>query len=486
MARALAVAVGLLPSLVVGPAKAQTIDTLALESHARFLADDLLEGRGPASRGERLAAIYLTTRLAALGLKPLPAMEGYRLPVPLTAVDVDLERAVVRLTGPEGTRTLRPPDFYHPGGSRPAFRDFEGPLLFAGSTPAAAAALEGADVVGKVVVLMPPWSGLADVEEMLLERGASGTITLVLDSVFYGRLRVVRGPTRYFLPAGVRDPANQGALPRIAGGPRMIRALGLEDAAASGATLESARLLDLGAAVHLPYSTEPRTGHNVVGYLPGADPDLAEEWVLYVAHYDHVGFGEPTAGDSLWNGFVDNAVGCAMLLEIAGAMAADPPARSVAFVFVTAEEQGLLGSNWFAHRPPLPLERVHAAINLDGGAPPAPPVEWGLVGAGVSEVGRVARRVIEGHGWAVNDVAFGPQSDHWPFHLAGVPTIMLFPGSALEGLVEEEASALTERWLEPHTPEDEWHPDYPLAGIGRYAELALEIGRALTKPAARP
>lgn len=482
---ALALSLGLLPAAgEPGPLAAQAIDTVALESHARFLADDLLEGRAPASRGERLAALYLTTRLGALGLRPLPATDGYRLPVPLTAVHVDRERVAVRLSGSGGTRELHPPDFYHPGGSRSAFRDFGGPLLYAGSTPDAEAGLEGTDVAGTVVILTPPFSGLTEVEERLLLRGASGAITLVPDSAFYERLRVVRGPTRHFLPDGVRDPANQSALPSLVGGPAMIRALGLEGRA--GAALERALPLERDIAVRFPHETETRTGHNVAGYLPGADPALGGEWVLYVAHYDHVGFGEPTAGDSLWNGFVDNAVGCAMLLEIARALAEDPPARSVAFLFVTAEEQGLLGSNWFVHRAPLPLERVHAVINLDGGAPPAPPVEWGVVGADASGAGRVARAIIEAHGWTVNDVGFGPQSDHWPFHLAGLPTLMLFPGSALEGLTAEEADALTDRWLKPHTAEDEWSPAYPLAGIGRYAELALEIGRALAQGGPSP
>lgn len=152
----------------------------------------------------------------------------------------------------------------------------------------------------------------------------------------------------------------------------------------------------------------------------------------------------------------------------------------MAFLWVTAEEQGLLGSNWFVHEAPIPLERIHAVLNLDGGVPPAPPTSWGLVGADASPAGAKTRRVIEGHGWSVRSVEIGPQSDHWPFHLAKVPVLMLFPGAELEGLSAEEAQAMNQRWLRPHTPADEWSPDYPLSGLGRYAELALEIGRALS------
>lgn len=487
----------LLDGAIPGPSPREEdggeIDTLALEGHARFLAHDLLEGRGPASRGERLAALYLTTRLSRLGLRPLPGRDGYGLPVPLTAVHVDRSSASVRLPAPEepsggsgGAVTLRPPAFYHPGGSGAAFRDFGAELVLAGAAAGARAALEGVDLAGKVAVVTPPWDGLAEVEAELLRRGAAGAVSLIPNGDFYDRLRIVRGPTRYHLPDGVDDPANQSPLPRVVGGPELIGALGLEEAARPGARLDRARPLGRRIEVELPHATERRTGFDVAGWLPGADPALRDEWVAYVAHYDGVGFGEPTAGDSIWNGFIDNAAGCATLLEIARAMAARPPARSVLFLFVTAEEQGLLGSNWFVHEPPIPLERIRAVLNVDGGAPPAPPTEWGLVRAAGSALGATARDVIEGHGWTVDARDPGPQSDHWPFHRAGVPALMLFPGSELEGLSGTEAEALTRRWHHAHTPDDEWHPDFPFSGLRRYAELALEIGRALARPKAPP
>lgn len=458
------------------------IDTLELASHARFLADDLLEGRAPASRGERLAALYLVSRLRALDLAPLPGRE-YRLPVPLTAVDIREEEAIVRIVGTERTHTFRPPEFYHPGGARAAFRDFAGGLVFGGPARDALDALEAyRDLSGRVVVLTPPWSGIHEVEAELVQRGAAGAVSLIPDGDFFHRLRVVRGPTRFHLPDDVRDPPNQSRLPRVVGGPSMIRVLGLDTAAEPGPEDGRARPLDRRIEVEIPHSSRERTGYNVAAHLPGTDPAFEDEWVVYVAHYDHVGYGEPTAGDSIWNGFVDNAAGSAMLLEIARAMAADPPSRSVAFLWVTAEEQGLLGSNWFVHQPPLPLDRIRAVLNVDGGAPVAPPTEWGLVGADQSAAGEIARRVVEGRGWTVDARGIGPQSDHWPFARAGVPAIMLFPGAEHEGVSGEEAAARADRWLHPHTPDDEWSTGFPLAGLRRYAELALEIGRALATP----
>lgn len=471
-------------ALAARPAAGQAIDTLAVAQHARFLADDLLEGRAPASRGERIAALYITTQIGRLGLVPLPGQSDFRLPVPLTAVDIHEERSLARLGGSD-TRAIRPPAFYHPGGSRRAFEDFAGRLVFAGPAPNALAALAGDDLTGTVVVLTPPWSGVTEVEVELVRRDAAGAVLLIPDETLYDRLRIVRGPTRYFLPDGVDDPANQSHLPRVVGGPMLIRELSLEADIVAGRAVEHARPLGMRLEVTLPHGAQARTGYNVAGYVPGTDPMLRDEWVVFVAHYDHVGFGEPADGDSIWNGFIDNAVGSATVIEIARAFAAAPAARSTAFLWVTAEEQGLLGSNWFVHEAPIPLEHIHAVVNVDGGAPPAPPTGWGIVGADASPAGALARRVVERHGWSVRSAAIGPQSDHWPFHLAGVPVVMLFPGSELEGLSPEEARALTRRWLHAHSPHDEWSPDFPLAGIGRYAALTLEIGRALAEQEAR-
>jgi hypothetical protein len=282
-----------------------------------------------------------------------------------------------------------------------------------------------------VVVLTPPWSGADQVQNELIGRGASGTVNLIPNGQFYHRLRIARGPTRYFLPDDVEDAANQSSMPSIVGGPELIGALRLEGDARPGHTLERARTLGT-LEVRLPHTTVPRVGYNVAGYVRGTDPALRDEFIVYVAHYDHVGYGAPTAGDSIWNGFIDNAAGSSMLLEIARIIATAPPARSVAFLWVTAEEQGLLGSNWFVHDPPLPLDRIRAAFNLDGGAPPAPPTTWGIVGADDSWAGNTGRRVVESHGWTVDARPIGPESDHFPFAQANVPAVMLFPGETLE------------------------------------------------------
>lgn len=242
-----------------------------------------------------------------------------------------------------------------------------------------------------------------------------------------------------------------------------------------------ARPLDTSVDVEWAIRTDSLTAWNVAARLEGSDPELAHESVVYVAHYDHVGLGEPAAGDSIWNGFVDNAAGVAAVLEIARLMAADPPPRSVIFLLVTAEEQGLLGSSRFVHDPPVPLDDVRIAINIDAGAPVARPLSWWISADHLGPLEDTVRRVVEDRGWSLDVRPPNTHSDHWSFLRVGVPALFLVPGSDLEAIAAEEARSLTERLVHPHTPDDEWSEDFPFAGLARYAELALELGRAVAE-----
>jgi Zn-dependent M28 family amino/carboxypeptidase len=217
---------------------------------------------------------------------------------------------------------------------------------------------------------------------------------------------------------------------------------------------------------------------NVAAMLPGSDPDRRNEYVVYTAHYDHLGIGVPdAAGDSIYSGFSDNAAGVAMLLAIAEQLRDAPPPRSVLFLFFTGEERGLLGSSYFASHPPVRLTRMRALINLDAGAPPAPPVSWRIAG-GDSALDQTARRVAEGRGWTVTVGPASPNSDHWPFLYRGVPSIFIIPGEEWEGTTPEVRAALRARWDRYHQPGDRWFPDFPFAGLGRYADFALLVGLA--------
>jgi Zn-dependent M28 family amino/carboxypeptidase len=225
---------------------------------------------------------------------------------------------------------------------------------------------------------------------------------------------------------------------------------------------------------------------NVVALIPGSDPALRGEIVVYTAHYDHIGRGEPDkSGDSIYNGFSDNAAGVAMTLAIAEALRRDPPARSVAFLFLTGEERGLLGSTHAAAEPPWTggLDRITALINLDGGAPPVPPISWRIAGglapdSSVIPLGALADSLARNAGWTTALETARPNSDYWPFADRGVPAIFIIPGNEWEGTTPEARDALRKRWDRYHQPGDEFREDFPFSGLKRYAEFALRVGRA--------
>jgi Zn-dependent M28 family amino/carboxypeptidase len=221
--------------------------------------------------------------------------------------------------------------------------------------------------------------------------------------------------------------------------------------------------------------------------LPGTDPVMRDDVVIFTAHWDHLGVRDAVDGDSIYNGFSDNAAGVAMLLAIAQAWRETPSARSVAFLFLGGEEEGLLGSAYYTAAPLLPLARTVAVINLDAGAPPVPPVSWRFAGTPTSSLSQLANEITRSHGWTADLGPARPNSDHWPFLARNVPAVFIVPGNKWEGVSDDERNKLRERWDHYHQASDHWAIDFPFAGLQRYASLALEIGkRVATSRAPQP
>jgi hypothetical protein len=467
------------------PVSSQDIDTLVIRGHTRFLADDLLAGRGTGTEGERLAAAYITSQLVRLGLQPLGEDGSYLLPIPLRQAAIDPASAVT-IGDDEGSVAFQSGvGFVVNTGGAGAFRDFRGRAVFLGQPMHAQQILAGErSMVGRVAVFLGPLGGHAvDIIPMLSHAGAAGVILLVPDPTQFDLYARSRGDSRYYVDADVADPVWQPPLPVLIAGPAMTDAiLGGLDVPAALIEGTATAGFDLGRSVAAQIRATSRTlpAANVGAVLTGSDPALRDDFVVFTAHYDHLGISTPDSrGDSLYNGFSDNAAGVAMLLAIAESMRADPPARSVAFLFFTGEERGLLGSSYLAAAPPVPLERVSGLINLDAGAPPAPPISWriagGADGAG-APIGAVARQVADRHGWSVNLSPASPNSDYWPFLQKNVPAIFIIPGDQWEETSPEQRDALRRRWDRYHMADDHWHPDFPFAGLGRYAEFARHIG----------
>jgi len=236
-------------------------------------------------------------------------------------------------------------------------------------------------------------------------------------------------------------------------------------------------------AVRIRYERRPVTASNVACLLPAMDPRAGDTAIAFSAHYDHLGVGMPDArGDSIYNGFSDNAAGVGMLLSIAQALGArgNRPRHATLFLFFTGEEQGLLGSDYYVARPLWPLKKMLGVINLDAGAPPARPWSWRIAGGDRGALGRIAQDVAADHGWSAITSPATPNSDYFPFARSGVPAIFIVPGPGpYQGLTADSSAALRRRWDHYHDPADEWSADFPFAGLGRYAEYAFYIGQAL-------
>jgi Zn-dependent M28 family amino/carboxypeptidase len=311
-------------------------------------------------------------------------------------------------------------------------------------------------------------------------------VLLVPDSAQFDLFARSRGEARYYLAGPIDEPIWQSALPVIIGGPALSRVLISHIPDALGRLARSGSFapipLNQSVSTELHTTTEVVNATNVIGVIPGRDPRLSREYVVFTAHYDHLGISTPDArGDSIYNGFSDNAAGVAMLLAIAQQLKRQPPARSVAFVFFTAEERGLLGSTYFASQPAFPLENTVAVINLDGGAPPAAPIEWRLAGGASNTIGETARTIATSRRWKLDLSEASPNSDYWAFHARRVPAVFLIPGAQWEGVSATQRDALRARWDRYHRADDEWHNDFPFRGLQRYAQFALAIGQALAE-----
>jgi len=466
---------------------AASVDTLAIRAHTRFLADDALLGRGTGTEGERVAAAYIASQLERIGLQPAGA--SFLLPVPLRAADIEPSSRVVLGTGADTSVFRHGRDFIVNTGGAGAFRDFRGRAAFLGQPIHATTVVQGErSFVGRVAVFLGPLGAAAvDLVPALSHAGAAGIILLVPDSAQFDLYVRSRGEFRYFVDAPVDDPVWQPALPVLIAGPSLTDALIGSGTQIPAELIQGGanRSFDLGHMVnaHIRATVSDVPSANVAGVLPGTDPALRGQYVAYTAHYDHLGISAPFNGDSIYNGFSDNAAGVAMLLAIAEAMKADPPARSVVFMFFSGEERGLLGSSYMAHAPPVPLDSIRALVNLDAGAPPAPPVSWRVAGSDPADpLGLRARDIGAGRGWTVQLGAASPNSDYWPFLQRGVPSVFIIPGDQWENVTPDERDALRRRWDRYHRADDHWHPQFPFSGLARYAEFALLLGLDRANP----
>ena len=340
-----------------------------IRQHITFLASDELGGRDTPSPGLEAAASYLVEALEEAGLEPAGENGTFiqRFPYTRTAMVTASRQVNYQLAG--STRELEyARDYYVIPGQLSATN---AEVLFGGPAGQPSAGLARM-ASGKVVFFTSQGNPIVGTGEELLSafqaaaRGRAAAVVLLLDGTQE--------------PDSIMDMANglQGAglatpLPIVGlsstSGAALFEAAGLDLPALRGSPPENAVSLDgITMNVSAPFEVSEHTPPNVVGMVRGSDPELRDEYIVYTAHFDHVGIGIPDAtGDSIYNGADDDASGTAVLLETAAAFAAldVPPARSVIFLAVSGEEKGLLGSEYYSENPTVPIERIIMNINLD-------------------------------------------------------------------------------------------------------------------------
>jgi hypothetical protein len=385
----------------------------------------------------------------------------------------------VTLSNNEEERTFEvATDFLPTGALAATLAGFQGPAVFVGEQDDILSGLAG-DLTGKVAVTSTPLLRAA-AGDTLRRRGVVGIVSLIRDDATRQYVEWLRGAHPLYLQRATSSSFFP-SLPAVAAWPELSEALRDLSQLTSPGDLP----WDLGLQVTVATGFESRsvTSHNVACVFAGSDPEARDTAIVLTAHFDHLGVWQPDeTGDSIYNGFSDNAAGVAMLLATAKAVVSrrERLRHSVLFLFLTGEEKGLLGSDDFVADPAWPLEQILGVINLDGGAPPAPPRTWEIAGGDGSAFGRLAAEVAGSRDWTTRNSAARPNSDYYPFWRSGVPAIFIIPGQGpYDGLSLEDSQRLRTRWDRYHQAGDEWSEAFPFQGVARYAAFAYLITEAL-------
>ena len=492
----------------------------ALSAHVKFLADDLLEGRGTGTRGHAVAARYFATQLQGLGLEPAGEKGTWFQTVPFIGMTIQPGKCALEIDGQPlkyGDEVLFPPKAGSPSD------EVEGDLVFAGYGVAAPEyRYDDApqDLRGKIAVVLygAPRSERADFfptaasavysdgivkSRLLAKRGAVGMIVVFTPELarhlpfpFFARQAPFenmiwregdRPGTGYVLPhARVPYTLLQRLLAKTGRKADEIFAAGPQGKLKPFA-------LGMRARLRTAFALRQFTSENVAGVLRGAE--RAQEYVLVTAHLDHLGIGPPMNGDAIYNGATDDASGVAGAIEIARAFAALPkrPARSILIVGVTGEEKGLQGSEYFARHPTVPLQSLVADVNLDGPAGFWEPHDLVVLGAEHSTLLRHVRAAADAMGLKLSpdpqpEQVFFIRSDQYNFVKQGVPAIV--PGAGwqdAQGSVEKNR-AYAEWWTKNryHQPSDEWDPKLDYQNTAKEVRADFLIALAIAQDPERP
>ncbi len=490
-------------------AQSTQISGARIRAHVKFLASDLLEGRGVGARGGDLATEYIAAQFALTGAKPAADAGTYFQNLTLVGVAPQPESTLK--AGDTSLRWLD--DFVGVTNQQKTDAAFDGDAVFVGHGIVAPEYhwddYAGVNVQGKVVVLFtnePPsndpkfFTGPAltyygrwtyKYEEAARHGAAAAIIIHTTPTASYD-WNVVRSSWGREDQQVKLAPGEYGlalaAWVTKAAGEKLAASLGhsVDELLAMADTRGfQAMPMPLRISGTAPAKVREIHTRNVVGKIEGSDSRMKDEAVIFSAHWDHLGIGDPVNGDSIYNGAADNATGCAMIMEIARAWAglAEKPRRSAIFLAVTAEEAGLRGSEYYGQHPVVPAGKTAADINLDMFQPLGRARDVNVIGAERTTLYPIVEEAARRFGLTITPdprPAAGVyyRSDHFSFARVGIPSFSIDQGEDLMG----KPAGTGKKWIDEfedkryHQPSDEYRDDWDFTGMEHYARFAMLIG----------
>jgi hypothetical protein len=501
-----------------------TIRPEVIRANMRFLADDLLEGRGTATRGHEIAAKFMAAQFEQMGLEPAGDNGTYFQIVPFRSGRPDETKTTISLVrgGKEQKLVYRKDFITNVDPGRPD-SSVEAPLIFVGDGVTAPEQgyddYKGIDAKGKIVVLAynaphfessvkAHYSAIEVKEGIAVAHGAVGMI--VISDPIWEELYPFSKETRDLDFPQFRWLDKQGQpndyFSELKGGAILSLEQTKKLFEGSGHTAEEVFAdvkagtpksfpLPLTAKIHMVTKLEDVHSPNVVAKLEGSDPTLKNEFVVYSSHSDHLGIGQPVNGDSIYNGALDNASGSSLLLEIARAFTKrNPrPRRSRLFVSVTGEEAGLLGSDYFAHYPTVAKDSIVADVNMDEDQMLWPLEDIIAFGAEHSSLEGIVKKAADRMHLGVSPDPMPEEtvfirSDQYSFVKQGVPAVFPTPGfKSSDPKINPEA--IFKKWESEryHEPGDDMQqPGLLFDEAAKYGRFVFLVGDLIADDAQRP
>jgi len=494
-------------------AAAASIDPAKISAHVRFLSLDLLEGRGPGTRGDSLAAEYIATQFALAGLQPAGDNGTYFQRVPLYAIHTDEEKTKFALIPANGQAVdlAYGAEIVSSDQTGQATADFDAPIVFVGYGIDAPEFkwndYEGVDLKGKIALVIVNEPPSDDVKffnakaltyygrwtykyEEAARRGAVGVLVIHREDLASYPWDVVRNSQaieKSYLEGDPTATLRAAAWIQHDVAQRLLTMAGLgnidQEIEKAGKRGFHAVELNVKLRAHIASEVRRYSSTNVIGKIAGGTQ--GEQAVLYTAHYDHLGIDKNAKGDNIYNGAVDNGTGCGVLLEIsrAFALASVHPPHDFYFAAVTAEEQGLLGSEYLGMHPPIPASHFSLDLNYDALLPIGIPISADVSGAERTNFWPTVQGVAKAFNLELmpdsNPMAgYYYRSDHFSLARYGVPAFSIGEGSLYEGHPPEWGRAQEDDYTAHHyhQPSDEFHANWDFSGDAEMAQFGFVLG----------